>query len=77
VEALHHLMKCRLSLSIDELTPVYVAAVLEYLTAEVVELSGNAAKEDTKTTISVVHLHTALRGDEALLELTSNAGISF
>ena len=35
--------------------PVYMAAVLEYIVAEVLELAGNAAK-DNKKTVSYTHL---------------------
>ena len=56
--------------------PVYMAAVLEHLCAELLELSGNAAKDNKKTRINPRHIQLAIKNDEELNKFVGTATIS-
>ena len=56
--------------------PVYMAAVLEYLCAELLELSGNAAKDNKKNRINPRHIQLAIKNDEELNKFVGTATIS-
>ena len=56
--------------------PVCLAAVMECLAAEVLELAGNAARNNKKTRIIPRHLQLAIRNDAELNKLLSGVTIA-
>ena len=66
----------RLASRLGGAAPVYMAAVLEYLAAEILELAGNAARDNKRARIIPRHVQLAVRNDEELNKLLGNVTIA-
>lgn len=54
---------------------VFLAAIMEYLVSEVLELGANAARDNGRARIRPRHLQLAIRNDSALDEFLTNVNI--
>ena len=66
----------RIAARIGAGAPVYMAAVMEYLAAEILELAGNAARDNKRTRINPRHVQLAVRNDEELNKLMGDVTIA-
>jgi histone H2A len=71
-----HLRRGNYSKRVGGAAPVYLAAVLEYIVAEVLELAGNAAKDNKRSRITPRHIQLAVRNDDELNQFFGQAVIA-
>ena len=68
-----YLKKGRYAARTSKVAAVQMAAILEYVTAEVLELSGDVARKENTKTLKPQHILLAVRSDTELNKLTSKA----
>lgn len=70
-----HILRKNTSFRVSETAPVYMAAAIEYIIYELLELAGLAATNEKKRTISPLHIKQAVIEDEELSKLMRTLGV--
>lgn len=71
-----YLKKGKYATRVGQGASVYLAAVMEYLCAEVLELAGNCSKDSSKKRVIPRHILLAVKNDEELNKLFKNVTIA-
>lgn len=71
-----HLKHGRYAKQVSPKASVFLASVMEYLVAELLELSGGIAKEHKKGRISPRHIQLAISNDEELSKYLASVTIA-
>ena len=71
-----YLRKGRYVTRVGSDAPVYLAGIMEYLTAELIELAGDAAHDNKCKRITPRHVKLAIRNDEEFNKLLDGVTIA-
>lgn len=71
-----YLRKGRYATRVGSYAPVYLAGIMEYLTAEMIELAGNVARDHKRKRITPRHVKLAIRNDEEFNKLLGGVTIT-
>ena len=73
---MRYLKKGRYSDRVGIGAAVFMAATLDYLTSEILEIAGNITEQHKKKMITPRHIQLGIRNDEELAKLMANIQIS-
>ena len=72
-----YLKEGQYSKKVSDLSAIYMCAVLEYLVAEFIEMSGNVTKKKNKKRITPRHILIGIKNDSELNKFCGNVTIAF